>query len=56
MAAMRNVVTLSDKGGGAYEGAGEVQMGGTWQVTVLATKAGQTVAQKQFSVTAEGGM
>jgi Barrel-sandwich domain of CusB or HlyD membrane-fusion/YtkA-like len=56
MAAMRNVVTLSDKGGGLYEGAGEVQMGGTWQVTVLATKAGQTVAQKQFSVTTEGGM
>ena len=53
---MRNVVTLSDKGAGLYEGAGEVQMGGTWQVTVLATKAGQTVAQKQFSVTAEGGM
>ena len=56
MAAMRNVVTLSDKGGGLYEGAGEVQMGGTWQVTVLATKAGQTIAQKQFSVTTEGGM
>jgi RND family efflux transporter MFP subunit len=56
MAAMRNVVTLSDKGGGRYEGAGEVQMGGTWQVTVLATKAGQTLAQKQISVTAEGGM
>jgi RND family efflux transporter MFP subunit len=56
MAAMRNVVTLSDKGGGLYEGEGEVQMGGTWQVTVLATKAGQTIAQKQFSVTAEGGM
>jgi multidrug efflux pump subunit AcrA (membrane-fusion protein) len=56
MAAMRNVVTLSDKGTGLYEGAGEVQMGGTWQVTVLATKASQTIAQKQFSVTAEGGM
>jgi hypothetical protein len=28
---------------------------GTWQVTVLATKAGQTIAQKQVSVTAEGG-
>jgi Cu(I)/Ag(I) efflux system membrane fusion protein/cobalt-zinc-cadmium efflux system membrane fusion protein len=56
MAAMRNVVTLGDKGGGLYEGAGEVQMGGTWQVTVLATKAGQTIAQKQFSVSAEGGM
>ena len=56
MAAMRNVTTLSDKGGGIYEGAGQVQMGGIWQVTVLATKNGQTVAQKQMSVTAEGGM
>ena len=56
MAAMRNVVTLSEKGDGNYEGPGEVQMGGTWQVTVLATKAGQTIAQKQVSVTAEGGM
>jgi Cu(I)/Ag(I) efflux system membrane fusion protein/cobalt-zinc-cadmium efflux system membrane fusion protein len=56
MAAMRSVATLSEKGGGIYEGPGEVQMGGTWQVTVLAMKAGQTIAQKQFSVTAEGGM
>ena len=56
MAAMRSVATLSEKGGGLYEGPGEVQMGGTWQVTVLATKAGQTIAQKQVSVTAEGGM
>jgi YtkA-like len=56
MAAMRSIATLSDKGGGLYEGSGEVQMGGTWQVTVLASKAGQTIAQKQFSVAAEGGM
>jgi Cu(I)/Ag(I) efflux system membrane fusion protein/cobalt-zinc-cadmium efflux system membrane fusion protein len=56
MAAMRNVTTLNDKGEGIYEGAGQVQMGGTWQVTVLATKNGQTLAQKQMSVTAEGGM
>jgi Cu(I)/Ag(I) efflux system membrane fusion protein/cobalt-zinc-cadmium efflux system membrane fusion protein len=56
MAAMRNVTTLSDKGGGIYEGPGQIQMGGTWQVTVLATKNGQTLAQKQMSVTAEGGM
>jgi Cu(I)/Ag(I) efflux system membrane fusion protein/cobalt-zinc-cadmium efflux system membrane fusion protein len=55
MAAMRNVMTLSDKGGGVYEGPGQIQMGGTWQVTVLATKNGQTIAQKQISVTAEGG-
>jgi RND family efflux transporter MFP subunit len=56
MATMRSVVTLSEKGGGNYEGPGEVQMGGTWQVTVLATKAGRTIAQKQFSVAVEGGM
>jgi multidrug efflux pump subunit AcrA (membrane-fusion protein) len=56
MAAMRSVATLGDKGGGLYEGQGEVQMGGTWQVTVLATKTGQTIAQKQFSVVAEGDM
>lgn len=56
MAAMRNVTTLNEKGGGVYEGAGQVQMGGTWQVTALATKNGQTIAQKQMSVTAEGGM
>jgi Cu(I)/Ag(I) efflux system membrane fusion protein/cobalt-zinc-cadmium efflux system membrane fusion protein len=56
MAAMRNVANLSDQGGGLYEGAGQVQMGGTWQVTVLATKNGRTIAQKQMSVTAEGGM
>ena len=56
MAAMRSVATLSDKGGGLYEGSGDLQMGGTWQVTVLATKTGQTITQKQFSVVAEGSM
>ena len=56
MAAMRSVATLKEKGDGIYEGPGEVQMGGNWQVTVLATKSGLTIAQKQFSVTAEGGM
>jgi RND family efflux transporter MFP subunit len=54
MAAMRTVATLSDKGGGMYEGPGQVQMGGTWQVTVLATKGGQTLAQKQLDISAEG--
>jgi Cu(I)/Ag(I) efflux system membrane fusion protein/cobalt-zinc-cadmium efflux system membrane fusion protein len=56
MAAMRNVAALGEKGGGIYEGPGQLQTGGNWQVTVLATKNGQTLAQKQLSVTAEGGM
>jgi Cu(I)/Ag(I) efflux system membrane fusion protein/cobalt-zinc-cadmium efflux system membrane fusion protein len=54
MAAMRTVATLGDKGGGLYAGNGQVQMRGTWQVTVVATKNGQTLAQKQLDVTAEG--
>jgi membrane fusion protein, copper/silver efflux system len=55
MPAMRNVATLTEKAGGVYESPVQIQMGGTWQVTVLATKNGQTLAQKQISVTAEGG-
>lgn len=54
MAAMRTVATLNDKGGGIYEGPGQVQMGGSWQVTVVASKNGQTIAQKQFDVDAGG--
>jgi membrane fusion protein, copper/silver efflux system len=56
MAAMRTVVKLADQGGGNYEGAGVLQSGGTWQVTLVARKSGQTLATKRFSVNAEGGM
>ncbi|HEX6509809.1 MAG TPA: efflux RND transporter periplasmic adaptor subunit, partial [Chloroflexota bacterium] len=56
MAAMRVPVTLSDKGGGQYEGSGHLDSGGTWQVTIVAKKNGQVVATKQLSVSASGGM
>ncbi len=56
MAAMRTPVTLSDKGNGFYEGQAQLDSGGTWQVTVVAKKNGQTVASKQLSVNATGGM
>ena len=56
MAAMRTPVTLSDKGNGTYEGSGELGSGGTWQVTILAKKNGQTIVSKQLSVNASGGM
>ncbi len=56
MAAMRTPVALSDKGNGLYEGSGELGSGGTWQVTILAKKNGQTIASKQLSVNATGGM
>ena len=56
MAAMRTAVALSDKGNGLYEGTGELGSGGTWQVTILARKNGQSIASKQLSVNATGGM
>ncbi|HET8921733.1 MAG TPA: efflux RND transporter periplasmic adaptor subunit [Candidatus Acidoferrum sp.] len=56
MAAMRTPVTLGDKGNGIYEGTGQLDNGGTWQVTIVAKKNGQTVATKQLSLNATGGM
>ncbi len=56
MAAMRTQITLADKGNGLYEGSGQLESGGTWQVTIVAKKNGQTVASKQLSVNATGGM
>ena len=56
MAAMRTPVVLDDKGNGTYEGSGQLNSGGTWQVTIVAKKNGQTMATKQLSVNATGGM
>jgi RND family efflux transporter MFP subunit len=56
MAAMKTVVQASDKGGGVYEGNGALGSGGTWQVTITAQQNGQTIANKQLSVNATGGM
>jgi RND family efflux transporter MFP subunit len=56
MAAMRTSVDLTDKGNGVYEGTGNLESGGTWQVTIVAKKNDQTIGTKQFSVNATGGM
>jgi Cu(I)/Ag(I) efflux system membrane fusion protein/cobalt-zinc-cadmium efflux system membrane fusion protein len=56
MAAMRTPVPLSEKGAGMYEGSGQLGSGGTWQVTIVARKDGQTIATKQLSLNATGGM
>jgi len=56
MSAMNTTATLTDKGNGLYEGAGSLGSGGTWQVTILAEKSGQTIASKQLSTNATGGM
>jgi Cu(I)/Ag(I) efflux system membrane fusion protein/cobalt-zinc-cadmium efflux system membrane fusion protein len=56
MAAMKTVIQASDKGGGMYEGNGALGSGGTWQVTLTAQQNGQTIANKQLTVNATGGM
>ncbi len=56
MTAMHVVSILGDKGQGVYEGSVRLVTGGTWQVTVTASRNGKAIATKQLSVTATGGM
>jgi RND family efflux transporter MFP subunit len=56
MAAMKTVISASDKGGGMYEGKGDLGSGGTWQVTIRAQQNGQTIANKLLMLNATGGM
>ncbi len=56
MAAERHGANLADKGNGLYEGSLQLSTGGTWQVTLTVDRGGRTVATKQLSVTATGGM
>jgi Cu(I)/Ag(I) efflux system membrane fusion protein/cobalt-zinc-cadmium efflux system membrane fusion protein len=56
MAAMRAQSTLPDRGNGTYAGNIDLGSGGTWQVTVTATKDGQTIAGKQYNVSVSGPM
>jgi YtkA-like len=56
MAAMRAQVESSDEGGGAYAASLDIPSGGTWQVTITATKEGRTIATNQFNVSVSGTM
>lgn len=56
MAAMKTVINTSAEGGGLYEGKGDLGSGGTWQVTIRAQQNGQTIANKQLTINATGGM
>ena len=56
MASMKTVISGNDKGGGMYEGKADLGSGGTWQVTVRAQQNRQTIANKQLTLNATGGM
>ena len=56
MAEMKTVIKGTDKGGGMYEGKGDLGSAGMWQVTITARQKGQPIATKKLTVKAVGGM
>ena len=56
MGSMHAVATLAEQGQGVYSSSLQLGSGGTWQVTVAVVRGGQTLATKQLSVDAAGGM
>jgi RND family efflux transporter MFP subunit len=56
MAAIKTTVELDDKGGGWYEGSGNLGSTGSWQVTLTARQNGRVIGSKHVTVNAEGGM
>jgi len=56
MSALKVTVNCADKGGGWYEGTGDLESGGTWQVTVSVQQNGRIAMSKQLTVNATGGM
>ncbi|HEV2489412.1 MAG TPA: efflux RND transporter periplasmic adaptor subunit [Candidatus Acidoferrales bacterium] len=55
MAAINVVTPLNEKGGGIYEGQATLESGGTWQITITATKNGAVITTTRLSMNAEGG-
>jgi Cu(I)/Ag(I) efflux system membrane fusion protein/cobalt-zinc-cadmium efflux system membrane fusion protein len=56
MAAMRAQGTADDQGNGTYAANIELPSGGTWSLTITASKQGQPIATKQMDVSASGSM
>jgi hypothetical protein len=53
MPAMRSETTLTHVDGGRYRGTGQLSMAGTWNVTITATRAGEPVGRRRFSIVAK---
>lgn len=56
MAAMRTTANLAEKSNGQYEGQLALGSGGTWHVTIQIQQNGHTIATKELTVDATGGM
>jgi RND family efflux transporter MFP subunit len=56
MTAMRAQSTADDQGNGIYAASIELPSGGTWSLTIVASKDGRPIATKQLEVSASGSM
>ena len=56
MAAMRAQGIADDQGNGTYAANIELPSGGTWSLTIVASKGGHPIATKQMDVSASGSM
>lgn len=56
MAAMHAQGTGTEQGNGKYVATIELPSGGTWSLTITASKAGSTIATKQVDASASGSM
>jgi nitrogen fixation protein FixH len=54
MPEMKSVIKGEDKGGGMYEGKGDLGSGGMWDVTVTAQQDGKAIVTKKLTVKAMG--
>jgi hypothetical protein len=50
---MRSEAKLTHVEGGLYRGMGQLAMAGTWSVTVMATRDGEPLGRRSFSVVAK---
>jgi hypothetical protein len=53
MPAMRAEAKLTHVEGGRYQGMGQLSMAGTWNVTVTATRDGEPIGRRTFSIVAK---
>jgi Cu(I)/Ag(I) efflux system membrane fusion protein len=53
MPAMKAEAKLTHVEGGLYRGMGQLAMAGTWNVTVTATRDGEPLGRRSFSVVAK---
>jgi hypothetical protein len=53
MPAMKSETRLTHVEGGRYRGTGQLSMSGTWNVTVTATREGEQVGRRTFSIVAK---